>query len=578
MFRLKCITLYRNAKKKEYHFSENSYVYGHNNVGKTALTKVIDYALGSSEQLSHAGLDNISAVGAYLVNDNTELWVKRTLTGELYYKRTEASDYSLISLTTYKEYVAELITAEFDDRAVKVYQKVFDENPTYRSFAFLNFIDEIGQGDLGYIFTRGKEIKHLVRIRNIMDFFFNYENIEKIYEKRMELETIESRLKQSAERMSQYTHSVDSVRKYFATLGLSYSDDMIENNKTFENFRSYFFRNNTRSNDDIVYLTKASYSLSEEIKLYSYLKDQSQEAGNRKARTEWLLSTLKSIVAENDEYIDDVRAITDVIESIKRDRLILSLADYDVSIDKILKQKKSIDEKIARLRSRATELDYDKTLKIIALLEEDFRVINSIVDINECVQLEDQAKALRKGIKELKNSYSQKGITDFNHRLTQMYLESSAKNVPYLNEDREKEQFSLVFDPFSQVLVEKHKEEGGIVSITPGSMARHNHLQLLIYLCMHEYLHKHFTNFIYLPILIIDSADQPMDEQSFEEIYPSLMEIAQDIGIQTIFVSKSRPQTVNKDDLIDITDGFNPFHQQSGESLSEEQTATWAQE
>ena len=568
MFRIRSITLYKGTDRKEYLFTANAYVYGHNNVGKTALTKVIDYALGSRECLSHAGLDNIDAVGAYLVNDKTELWVKRTVIGEYYYKRTRASEYTLISPVTYKEYISELITDTPDDKAVKVYQRVFDENPTYRSFTFLNFVDEIGQGDLGTIFTRGKEIRHLVRIRNIMDFFFNYENIEKLYEKRTELDAIESELRLYNDKMNQYTHSVGRVHSLFTSLGLSYSDDMRENYRVFESFRDDFSRETARPNDDLVYLTKASLSLAEELKLYTYLKNQSQEAGKRKARTERLLSMLHSIIAENDEYEDDVSAITRAIEEIKQDRLILSLADYDASLVKIEAQKKAIDARIAMLKSQAAELNYDKTLKLIALLEDHFRIINSTVDISSGPQLAEQAKALRKEIKEIKNNYSQKGIKDFNNRLTQLYLENDVTGVPYLNDDRNEEQFSLAFDPFSQVLVAKHEEGGVVVSYTPGSMARHNHLQMLVYLCMHEYLHERFTNFIYLPILIIDSADQPMEERSFEEIYPSLIETAKKIGIQTIFISKVRPGTVKDEDLIDITEGLNPFHQQGAEAVT----------
>lgn len=189
MFRIRKIILYRGIERKEYIFSDTSYVYGNNNVGKTALTKVIDYVLGSSELLEHAGLDNIEAVGAYFVNEKTELWVKRTIRGEFYYKRTKESGLSLVSMEVYKDVICDLITDSPDDKAIKVYKKVFEEKPTYRSFTFLNFLDEIGQGDLGAIFTRGKEIKHLVRIRNIMDFFFNYENIEKLYEKKWSLMT-----------------------------------------------------------------------------------------------------------------------------------------------------------------------------------------------------------------------------------------------------------------------------------------------------------------------------------------------------------------------------------------------------
>ena len=563
MFRMRSITLYRGTEEQEYIFSDNAYVYGHNSVGKTALTKVIDFVLGSSEALSHDGLDNIEGVKAYIENNKTTLWIKRNVQGEYYYKRTEASGYTQISADIYKATICNAITENADTKAIKVYQKVFEETPTFRSFSFVNFVDEIGQGDLGAIFTRGKEIRHLVRIRNIMDFFFNYENIEKIYEKRIELEGLESELKQYNHKVNQYTHSKGRVQKLFLELGLKIEDDMSSNYELFKAFQADFTRKRVKPTGDLVYLSRASHSLSEEIKLYSYLKEQSQEASSRKQRTEQLLSILKSIIAENSEYAEDVNTISDTIKEIQQDNLILSLADYDASIAKIKEDKKRIDEKIEFLKSQASENAYEKTLKLLALLEDHFAIINSMVDLSRANTLTEQVTTLRKEIKELKNSYSQKRIKKFNDRLTQMYIDSSVTNVPYLNDDRKEEEFSLVFDPFSQVLVAKHKEGKAIVSYTPGSMARHNHLQLLVYLCMFEYLHENFNNFIYLPILIIDSADQPMEDKSFEEIYPSLVEEAKEIGIQTIFISKSKPGTVEDKDLVDITEGLNPFHQRS---------------
>ena len=105
MFRIRSITLYRGTEKKEFIFSDNSYVFGHNNVGKTALSKTIDFVLGSSGSLSHDGLDNIEEVGAVIANDKTELWIKRNLKGEYYYKRTFSSGYTLVSVEKYKEII-----------------------------------------------------------------------------------------------------------------------------------------------------------------------------------------------------------------------------------------------------------------------------------------------------------------------------------------------------------------------------------------------------------------------------------------------------------------------------------------
>ena len=560
MFRIRSVTLFKGTSKKEYHFSDNAYVYGHNSVGKTALTKVIDFVLGSTDMLSHDGLDHLEIVGAYIVNNNTELWIQRTLNNEYYYKRTKESGYTLVSLDTYKEIICEVITESADSKAIEVYQRVFDERPTFRAFTFLNFVDEIGQGDLGSIFTRGKETKHLVRIRNIMDFFFNYRNIEKIYEKRVELDDLETEQKMLNNKLNQYNHSIEQIVRLFSRIGLECSDDMSENFDIFKAYQKDFTRKKVKKTDDLVYLTRASHSLSEEIKFYSFLKEQSKTTINRKVRTEQLLSILQSLIFEEQQYAKNIDTISNAIKEIQQDKLILSLSDYDSSIVKIAEQKKSIDKRIEQLKNQACEIDYEQTLKVIALLEENFTIINSTVDITRVSSLNKEISNLKRQIKALRNNYDQTQINNFNNRLTEMYLSSDVQSVHYLNDDRNEEEFSLVFDPFSQVLVAKHKEGHALVSYTPGSMARHNHLQLLVYLCMFEYLHKHFSNFIYLPVLIIDSADQPMEDESFEEIYPSLVEIAKCIGVQTIFISKYKPITVEEPDLVDITEGLNPFH------------------
>ena len=62
MFRIKEIILYKGTDSKKYSFTDNTYIYGNNSVGKTAFTKVIDFVLGSSESLTHDGLDNIDGL------------------------------------------------------------------------------------------------------------------------------------------------------------------------------------------------------------------------------------------------------------------------------------------------------------------------------------------------------------------------------------------------------------------------------------------------------------------------------------------------------------------------------------
>lgn len=508
MFRIKEIILYKGTDSKKYSFTDNTYIYGNNSVGKTAFTKVIDFVLGSSESLTHDGLDNIDEVGAYITNEKTQLWIKRSINGEFLYRRTEGSGFCVVSFETYKDIICDVITDNVDVKAVQVYKKVFEENPSFRSFTFINFVDEIGQGDLGSIFTRGKDIRHIVRIRKIMDFFFNYENAEKIYEKSVELDKLESEYKKLSEKLRSYEQSMSDVQRLFSDLGLNYSGDMSVDYNSFLEYKEQFTRESAKSKGDLAYLVRASHSLAEEIKVYGYLRSQSEAASSRKDRTEKLLSMLGAIVAENPNYADEVSTINKMIGEIEKDKIILSLADYDESIKIIMKEKRKIDIEIRNLQHQALELGYEETIKKLALIENCFLIINSDIDINRTTRLNDQILEIKKEIKDLKNNYSQKGIDDFNRRLTEMYLKSNIKNVKYLKEDRAEPNFSLKFDPFSQVLVAYHREGSADVSYTPGSMARHNHLQLLVYLCMLEYLHDKFRNFIYLPVLIMDSPDR----------------------------------------------------------------------
>ena len=81
---------------QEYKFSEHCFVYGKNTRGKTALTIVIDYILGSSDKLTYQGLDNIDSIEALLKNEMTSLWIKRTVKeGGYFYRRRKR--YSIIN-------------------------------------------------------------------------------------------------------------------------------------------------------------------------------------------------------------------------------------------------------------------------------------------------------------------------------------------------------------------------------------------------------------------------------------------------------------------------------------------------
>ena len=144
-----------------------------------------------------------------------------------------------------------------------------------------------------------------------------------------------------------------------------------------------------------------------------------------------------------------------------------------------------------------------------------------------------------------------------------MGFEPDGMSQEQMKEDLQDNDFSLEFDPFRLCLFATHKEQDQLTRFMPGSMTRQTHLQMLTYLCMFEYLKDNFRDFIYLPILIIDSANQPMGIEIFKEVYPTITQLADSIGVQTIFMSKDRLDNIPEDDFIDISAGLNKFHKKS---------------
>lgn len=572
MFEIKEISLWNGIRHKDYVFHSNTFVYGKNSVGKTALVKVIDHVLGDHRKLDYAGLDNLTEVGAYIKNGSTDLWVKRSLQANtgFFYKRTFRSEYSEISGDSYRDIIQNIIHKDIDSKKVDVYRKVFNETPSYRSFAFMNFIDEINQGDLFSIFTRGKDIRNAVRISNIMQFFFNYKNIEELYEKTLDLERLEEELERTSQEIERYVHYHNIISNLFTKLHLNYQDDYYSDYQTFLEYQRDFNRRKPLRSADLTYLTKASFELSEEIKQYRFMDTQALKTSERKKRDKQLLEGLNVILKKNSDFQKYVKPISDSIKQLDEEGVILTLSDYDASIKAIEEHKNNIDRKINEIKSQAEDLQYDETLKEIALLDDAFGKINKNIDIGKQDKLKDEIKTIKKDIKELKQKADSEQLEDFNNNLTMSYLDVELKGISFINEDLVRNKFYLEFIPGKQEIAVWHNEivtskdgsEQSIkVSFDPGSLARHTYIQMLLYLGLHRYLKDYFSEMPILPLLVIDSADQTIQNVYFEKIYPKLVAYAKDYNIQLIFLSKEIPNTVDKNDVVDLSGGLNPFHE-----------------
>jgi len=395
-----------------------------------------------------------------------------------------------------------------------------------------------------------------------MDFFFNYRNIEQIYEKGILLEEYEKELETLSQDYDENTRSKARIQNLFRELQLKYSGDYKSDFSTFENFRTSYTRTAKKQSKDLVYLSKASFSLSEEIKLYSFMQSQTANMIERKERVKRLLAILEAVIDNNPEHEQYITFIKNTVSQIQDENIILSLTDYSKAIGGIKKEKERIDNEIASLKGQASKILYEDAIKKIRLLEHLFSILSKGFDIEKYKSLQNNVLKLKKEISHLRDSFDEREINNFNNQLTDYYLGSSL-TIKHLIEDRHESAFSLEFAPFRLGLSARTRTESGNKYFTPGSMARQTHLQILVYLCMFRYLKTKFPGFLYMPLLILDSTNQAMGFEVFQEVYPTIIDFAKEIGIQTIFLSKDRIDGIAEDDFIDISNGLNKFHKKT---------------
>lgn len=336
----------------------------------------------------------------------------------------------------------------------------------------------------------------------------------------------------------EYSRSKVQQQKIFKELQLDYTGKYSADYKTFCDFRSSYVRKAKANSKDLVYLSQSSFSLAEEIKIYNFMKNQSSNMVDRKERIKRLLSIMSEIVSDEPDYEEYTRFIKDTIETLDEENVILSLTDYNKAIKDIEKEKKKLDYQIELLKASSEKLSYEDAMKKVGLLEHIFVVLQEEVDIVKYHDLSQEVENLKKEIKELKSSFNQKKINDFNKRLTEIYL-GSGLEIQHLQDDIQEEGFALEFDPFRLCLSAKHKKGDNIVNFMPGSMARQTHIQMLVYLTMFEYLNKNFSGFIYMPLLVIDSANQPMGVDKGNEA-PMVYILNADYCAQNIELRKVR--------------------------------------
>lgn len=548
-------------------FEDSVYIFGHNNVGKTLLLKAIDYVLGKSDMILEDidGFENIYSFEAKLLNETRTLFITRSKNNEYGYKYSEEDkDYLTVDFEMYKQEITSFLGCKYSKyfEEFKIYS---GENLSFRAFSFINFLDEKGFGNLINIFTRLDNYHNQKRARNLMTFIFNYKNVIRLIELTKEQAEILAELKDFANQKATYNYSLSLIKQEFVALQIPFNnDDSLQSlQESFKTYSNNFHRKSTakiNSLDDLGILMRISCSLSEELKYQENLKRQTQLLDNRNVKAEKLLNAFKELALLDDSYSSYIDDIDTLIKRQIFSHEILSIKDFEKTIQEIKDKKSEIDRQIAICQKGLNKDSYENIYKSIGIIEQAFCDIEKIPNLSDIADKEKRLKQIEEQLKKLRNDFDSTLQRKFDEIMLKLYKELDGK-VQFASDDFKQKNFKILFDPIKITLYGERLKDGSedvLVKYIPGSMARETTWQIIAYLAMFKLIKENFYDLPLMPILFIDGLDQPYDEEknSYPNIYKFIREKAMEIGIQLFVVSTHNGEDMGIKDQLNIK-GFN---------------------
>ena len=565
---IKLIYLDNSVEPTVYKFKGVNYIYGTNNVGKTAMVKVVDFVTAKDDFdiKSYDGLDNIEAIETCLVHDNDTLFLKRTKDNIYSYKKSGDSQYVETSDDLYKKEITYFI-----NRGENVFLEDFyqysNEHLTCRAFSFLNFLNEKDLGNISNLFMSADSYYNQSRIRKLISFLFNYKNIKRITELEKENERLEKDIKEYANNLSKYNYFFKLIQMNMSDLQLDVTDSLEEMKMSFIKFKRGYLRDSQNSKipkGDLAILMRISCALSEEIKYQKNLLNQSTNLKSRNERAGKLLMAFREILNYDDSYFKYIEKIDAILEKQLQENDILSLKDFTKTIEAIEKKKYKIDQQIKECSNGLNKFEYEEVLKKIGIIEQSFEEISLIRGLQEIKEKEEILSKNKKEIQKLSKEFDNSILDKFNAWINNEYKE--LKDVTFSIEDNNLSGFKIKFNPIAvsisgEKLVEKGEKKESL-TYNPGSNARMTTWQILAYLGLFNIIATFFKGLPIMKFMFIDGLNQPFDET--ESCYPNVCELIKKIsislGVQLFIVSTRNIKCDDNEKFIDISDGFNKMH------------------
>lgn len=547
-------------------FGDSVYIFGKNNVGKTIMLQAIDYALGKSDFIleNKDGLENIYSIEVKLVYEARILLLYRSKNNDFGYKYSENdAEYLTVNADMYKQEITSFLL-EKESKYFEEFKNYLGEDLSFRSFTFINFLDEKGLGNLTNIFPRINSYYNQKRARMLMTFVFNYKNVSKLIELMKEQDELVRTLKTLNEQKATYNYLKALIIKEFNELQIPFkSEDSLQVlQQAFDLFSKNFNREankHLKGTNDLSVLLRISCALSEELKYQENLRQQTKFLDNRNIKSEKLLAAFRELILLDENYsvyVDDIEKL------IKKQRLshdILSVKDFDKTIHEIKIKKADIDRQIAICQNGLNKESYENIVKAIGRIEQAFANISCIPDLEEIINKEKRLTQIEEEIKKLRNEFDNTLKEKFDKTILMFYKELN--QIQFVADDLKQKKFKILFDPTKITIYgERLKDNSEDISVAymPGSMARETTWQIIAYLAMFKLFKEEFMDLPLMPVLFIDGLDQPYDEEkeSYPNVYSFIRNKALEIGVQLFVVSTRDGKPIGINDQLHIT-GFN---------------------
>ena len=544
------------------HFDDKfTFIFGGNNVGKTLLVNTINYMLGQSTHdiWKKQGMEHITLIELNaLCDDNTQLFLKRTIEKKNYYKRSKNDGYSLVDDLEYKNIVQSAFCV-YDEDLYKSYYSIVGESLSYRGIAYLNFINQYSLGDSTNIIPEANDVVYYNRIKKQTMFIFDKAAQQKLNDCRERLKVVDAKIKEVEELIKKRNFALDGLKKEFEYLSLHYSDDVNELKETFLNYKAKSKMPNDyqRGEKELIYLTKASSQIYSQIAIERRLAKQTELLSNRNKKTEELLKCFRSVIGNSSNFSKYIQSIEQVLEEYGKRDAILSVKNFEGTISFLESEKKKVDQRIQDISNDLTEKTYIDYSKSEATIERYFEMIDSIYNIANIEELYTKQRDIKKEMDIINENLKVPSTEQLNKQITDSYLKMP-EDLKFVKEDKEKE-ITIQYIPRRRSLEARMKtKDGENVNYVPGSKARQTCWQIITFIELHKFIKDNYPNYPLLPLLIVDGFNEPFTEkdESLQKISTYFLNLCSERGIQLMVVSTS---SVSKKvfPILDLSSGFN---------------------